>query len=272
MTLDGPLESSALAGKPMEFGVIDIHAHIGALGIFHAPRPDAAGMLDVMERTGVKLACISANDAILADMAIGNDLAAAAMRKYPGRFAPYAVANPNHPARVIGELKRCFDEHGFRMIKIHPSVHCTRLTDPAYDAVFDFAARRGAPVLTHTWQGDEHCGIDIAAETAQRHAGVSFLWGHSGGGEVRRALEAAAGLANVYLELAASQVWSGRIETMTGNFPVERIVWGSDFPFISLPQQLGQVVFARISDEAKRMILSDNAQRILTAAGVPCSD
>lgn len=252
----------------MPLSIIDIHAHIGSLNIFHIPRPDAAGMIDVMDRVGVGLACISANGAWAADMSMGNDLVAEAVKAWPGRFAGYCVANPNYPADVKAELERSFDGHGFRMIKIHPSVHRVKLTDRAYEAVFEFAAGRGAPVLTHTWAGDEHCGMAIAAEAARRHPEVTFLWGHSGGSDVTEALAEAVDLPNVFLELASSQVWNGQLELMVESFPAERILYGSDFPFISLAPQLGKVVFADVSEDVKRKILYENAARLLGAAGV----
>jgi len=265
---EGQLERAALEGAPLPIPVIDVHAHIGALSAFHIPRPDGEGMVEVMDRVGVAAAAISANSAWAADMRTGNDLAAEAVSRWPGRFTAYCVVNPNYPGEIEDELKRCFDGLGFRMIKIHPSVHRVKMTDAAYEAVFEFAARRGAPVLTHTWVDDPHCGIEVAAEAARRHRGVTFLWGHSGGDDVAEALDEAGNLDNVFLELAASRVWNGQLELMVERFPVERIVFGSDFPFISLPQQVGKVVFADIAQEARRMILHDNAARLLAEAGV----
>ena len=188
----------------MPVRVIDMHAHIGRLNVFHIPQPDAAGMVKVMDTVGVALACISANEAWAADMRIGNELVADSVKQWPGRFAGYCVANPNYPDDVESDLKRCFEDYGFRMIKVHPSVHRVKLTDPAYECVLRFAARRGAPVLTHTWVGDEHCGMGVAAKAARRHPDVTFLWGHSGGSDVAEAISEALELPNVFLALASS--------------------------------------------------------------------
>ncbi len=260
--------AAALEGRPLPLEVIDIHAHIGDYAAFWAPGRDARAMVEVMNEIGVAVAAISANSAWSAEAKIGNDLVARAVRAYPGRFVGYAVANPNYPEDIEDELRRSFDELGFRMIKIHPSVHRCSLTDERYEEVFVFAARHNAPILTHTWDKDPLCSPEVAAEAAKRHPGVTFLWGHSGGGDVRAAVELAVGLPNVYLELAASNVVDGRLEYMTSHAPVTKIVFGSDFSFISLPQQVAKVAFARISPAAKRRILHHNAARIFVSAGI----
>jgi predicted TIM-barrel fold metal-dependent hydrolase len=44
---------------------------------------------------------------------------------------------------------------------------------------------------------------------------------------------------------------------------VERIMFGTDLPGIQLQPQLEQILRAPFTDEEKRMILADNARRIL---------
>jgi predicted TIM-barrel fold metal-dependent hydrolase len=40
------------------------------------------------------------------------------------------------------------------------------------------------------------------------------------------------------------------------------VVWGSDAPTFSMGQQIGKVLFARISDAEKKAILCDNTARM----------
>ncbi|MHC4715038.1 MAG: amidohydrolase family protein, partial [Planctomycetota bacterium] len=152
---------------------------------------------------------------------------------------------------------------------VHPSVHQRVITDPAYERVFAFAGEKGMPVLTHTWVGDPHCSPELCADAAERFPSVTFVWGHSGGSDQKAALELAAPLPNVYLELACSTVFYGQLEHMLKRFPAERILYGSDFCFISLPQQLAKVALADVSDAVKSLILRENSARILEAAGIP---
>jgi len=44
--------------------------------------------------------------------------------------------------------------------------------------------------------------------------------------------------------------------------PVEQIIYGADFPIMDFPYQLGRVLYADISEQAKRKILWENPARI----------
>jgi predicted TIM-barrel fold metal-dependent hydrolase len=67
---------------------------------------------------------------------------------------------------------------------------------------------------------------------------------------------------NIYLDQATSQAGYGWIERFVREVGAEKILFGSDMPFISAPQQIGKVLYARISDADKRKILGENAKRI----------
>ena len=43
----------------------------------------------------------------------------------------------------------------------------------------------------------------------------------------------------------------------------DRVLFGSDTPLMDPRSQLGKIITANISDEAKRQILGDNARRLL---------
>jgi predicted TIM-barrel fold metal-dependent hydrolase len=58
----------------------------------------------------------------------------------------------------------------------------------------------------------------------------------------------------------------GNVEYFVANVPTEKILFGSDMPFLNLGQQVGKVLFARISDDAKRKLLSTNARKLFSQA------
>ena len=260
--------SAALAGKPLPCPVIDIHGHMGPLNMFHIPESGPEAVARVMDACGVAMLAFSSHYAISATTERGNDYTAEAAAACPGRFLPYAVANPNYPDDVAGELKRCFDTLGMRLIKLHPGIHRCRLMDKGYEPAYRFAAERGAPVLMHTWDKEQYSSVEQAALVARRHPDVTFIWGHGGAPTFDTALRWAARLENVYVDTACSQVFNGTIEHFLEIAPVEKILFASDLPFISLAQQLGKVVFSDISDVDKRKILRENAEGVLRRAGI----
>ena len=55
----------------------------------------------------------------------------------------------------------------------------------------------------------------------------------------------------------------GLVEYFVDNVPLERIVFGSDCPWMPMGQQIGKVVFADITEAQKKAILVENPARIL---------
>jgi predicted TIM-barrel fold metal-dependent hydrolase len=68
---------------------------------------------------------------------------------------------------------------------------------------------------------------------------------------------------NVFVDTVGSSAARGLVERAVAAIGADKIVWGSDAYCYGLPQQIGKVLGAKISDEDKVKILSGNAQRIL---------
>ena len=77
------------------FEIVDIHQHLGPYFNFHIARSDPAGLVEEMDRLGVRQGWISAHVAIEGDVAIGNADVAEAVRAYPDRFLGYVAVDPN---------------------------------------------------------------------------------------------------------------------------------------------------------------------------------
>jgi len=65
-----------------------------------------------------------------------------------------------------------------------------------------------------------------------------------------------------YLDLAGSVLLYGGLETMVERAGAEKILFGTDVPFIDPRPGLGRILCARISDDDKRKILGLNAKRL----------
>jgi predicted TIM-barrel fold metal-dependent hydrolase len=260
------------AGVPLnQAGVraIDAHAHLGSYFNFYVPRPDAASMVGVMDRLGVEQAWICSIPACGADVPRGNDLTADAVRKHPGRFVGYASVNPHYPERVLPELKRCFDELGMSLIKLHPEIVDYPVSGPAYEPVWRFASEQRTVVLSHTWAGSATCAPGLFGPLARAYPDVTFILGHSGGTPAGYAssIELAAQHPNIYLDLcrsAMSPVWVERIVSEVG---ADRVLWGTDFPFLDPVYPVGRLACTTLGDEAKRKVFGGNAARLLARIG-----
>ncbi len=79
----------------------------------------------------------------------------------------------------------------------------------------------------------------------------------------REAIAAARACPNVYLETCSTFRTPGVIEELVDGVGVDRVLFGSDMPLMDPRSQIGKIITARISDEAKQKILGGNAGRLL---------
>ena len=95
---------------------------------------------------------------------------------------------------------------------------------------------------------------------------VKFIVGHitsicAAGGEDY--LELAGERRNVFLDLASSVILPGMLERITEKAGVEKVLFGTDFPFVEAAVQLGSVLWAEISEASKVKIFGANMAKIL---------
>ncbi|MGQ9609326.1 MAG: amidohydrolase family protein [bacterium] len=259
------IKSKAMLAHTLEGEtIIDAHCHMGPYFNFHIPDNDVKGMIEVMDRLGVKIACISPHIGITPDFKKGNDIALRAMHDYPGRFFGYITLNGNYPEDIKDEIDRCYHE-GMRGFKIHPSLHGYPASGDNLRYMWEFANEKRLPVLSHTWAGDWTCSPSVLGKLAEQYPNVPVILGHSGGtlAGYDEAIAVAKKQKNIFLETCCSTVIYGMIERFVREVGADRILFGSDMPFVNANAQIGKILYAKISDEDKRKILGLNMEKIL---------
>jgi uncharacterized protein len=243
--------------------VIDAHCHMGRYFSFNIPRCEAADMVHAMDRLGIR-ACIAAHHAaILPDYRFGNDEVLRAMEAYPGRIYGYATVNPNYPEReVVEEVERCIAA-GMVGVKIHPDLHQCPVDSEKYRAVWEFANERALPLLSHTGTGGMN-PVRTFGTLAEKYPNVKILLGHAGFGSAGadQSIEVAREHPNVYPEITGSTVVYGTLERMVRALGADRVIFGTDLPFLDARPQVGRVAFAKISDDEKRQVFGLNASKL----------
>ena len=259
------IAEKCLCGELTGEYIVDAHCHLGPWHNFFVRQGGwADAMVKAMDRCGVAVSIIAPHLAIGPDEREGNRQAYRAAETHPDRLVPYVTVNPNRGvAAVEAEIAR-WQPHGIRAFKIHPSTHQYPVTGDNYKPMFEYAAAHALPVLSHTWHGDAHCDPSAFAQLAAQYPTAAFIIGHAASSweAINAACTAAAQLPNVYLDLCGSVMHYGALEHMVARVGAERILHGSDNPFLDPRPPLGRVLMARISDEQKRLILGLNAKRL----------
>jgi len=246
--------------------IIDCHAHMGPWFNFSIPQdPWAEGMLRAMDTCGIDRVISAPHVGIAGHPTEGNELVADVVRKFPERFAGYCTISPHFsPEEITAELEKHLLHGNLCGIKIHPSCHQYAANGPHYRPMWAFANDHRLPVLSHTWEGSKECSPKLLVEISREFPQVPILLGHSGGTAkgLDEALEAAQECAQLYLDLTGSALPRGMLEIMVDKVGSERVLFGTDIPFVDCRPQIGYVAAARISDDDKRHIFGRNAQRL----------
>ena len=259
------MREDVLEGRPVSpFEIIDIHGHLGYWFNFNIPWRNGADMVRMMDAAGVRCVVASGHSGIGPDFKLGNEQVIDAMRKHPGRILGYCSVNPNYPTKeTADELKRCFDA-GMVGIKLHPSVHRQRADAEGYRPAWEFAQKRKLCVLSHTGAGDAFCGIHLFEQLAMDYPAVKIILGHSGFGYdgATQCFELARKRDNVFLDITGSLAYRGLIGRMVKAVGADRVLYGTDMPFIDCRPQVGRLAFSELDDKQLSLVLGSNARRL----------
>ncbi len=260
------IQEKVAQGLPLTDEVIvDAHCHMGPWHNFHIPDDTAASMVASMDRVGFRCCFPAAHASIGPDYRYGNDMILQAMADFPGRFYGYCTVNPNYPEKeMVAELERCCVQGPMRAVKFHPDCHLYPVDGDGYRAAWEFANEHGFLLLSHTGLGSRFNGTDMFDPLAEKYPNVTILLGHSGFGYegFARSAELAKKHPNVYMDLTGSTCLYWQLERSVAAVGSEKIVFGTDLPFIDLRPGLGRVAFSRITEQEKRNILGLNMARI----------
>ncbi|MEQ7010954.1 amidohydrolase family protein [Actinopolymorpha sp. B17G11] len=267
-TTAGPLgergRAALFSRRPLEgVRVVDAHAHAGPYSRFFIPDHDVPGMVGVMDRCGVSVAFVSTHLALELDVVRGNALTAELVDRAAGRFRGLVVVNPHHDPEAT--LARWIDDPRFVGVKLHPDLHEYPATGTRYEPVWRAAEKLGFPVLVHSWAGSAFDDLRHFATLAERHPAATVVLGHSGARRphFEEAAELAARHPGLVLELCGSFMTSYWVRRLVEIVGPDRVLFGSDFPFIDLRYSLGRTLFADLADDDLAKVLGDSASRLV---------
>jgi predicted TIM-barrel fold metal-dependent hydrolase len=250
--------------------IVDAHTHLGSFASFYGPENTVSDLLRLMDHLGIDVAVQMHGASIMECFEEAYEQSVAAFEESDGRL-PFALTfHPYYGRESLDLIERSLDAPGGVAIKIHPGQHQVWPESPAYEPVWELAAERGVPIITHSWALSDYNPTQRFAtpehfeELARRYPSVNLVLGHSGGryeGHLA-AVDLARRYPNVYLDLSGDVYSFNLIEWLVAQAGADRILFGTDVNWMDPRTHLGRVLDAGISTQEKALILGENACRI----------
>ena len=258
--------------------IIDAHMHVGPPGVFFAPQYNAEHFIALMDKLNFRYAVCT--DGLL--LSEGNWIDTESAKKIfdnsQGRIYSLCVFDPNYPNESLKSMKKLCKGAGVVGIKIHPSFHRVTASSSDYEPAWEFAADNDLTIMTHSWSVSGYNPVQklsrplLFERFVKKFHQVRFVLGHFGGRGTGRyeAVQMVNDYRNVYGDFAGDIFDYRLIESLVETVPHEKILFGSDFPWLDPRSHLSQVLFADVDDVIKKKILYENAVNVYKVGEKSC--
>ena len=257
----------------MEFEIIDFHTHPFITRdenvCLYVENEDKDHTLAIMKRNNVSKFCGSVisqkpktEETIWEHMALCNKHALELFDYYKGDYIAGCQVHPSN-VKASKEAIDLFYSKGLRLVG--EIVPWNTLMDNTYNSdnmleILDYASKKGMVLSAHPTSHDD---MDLLCENLPN---LIIVGAHPMEGEIfERHVKRAKKYDNYHIDLSGGGIYRYRTtRKLVDEFGVERVLFGSDYPISNLQFYIDGVTRDELlTDNEKRMILSENAKRIL---------
>ncbi len=239
--------------------IIDVHNHIGL------SRDGGHGKLDDLLANMAKYKLTKSVVFAIDEEGYGptytkqNDKVIAACKKHSDKLVAFTRIVPSAGKVAVAEFKRCC-KLGVNGLKLKtPDGFDPKDARIILDLIGD---RKHFPVLIHTAH-DEHSQPRIWKPVITHYPNINFILAHGGKDRYRQCTELAMKYPNVYID--TSTLSYNRTRYAYENAGPEKILFASDYPYSHPLIELNKIELLIKDKKHLKMILNDNAARLLGA-------
>lgn len=177
-----------------------------------------------------------------------------------------------HPQTENREEEICFlKEAGFKGIKMHPDFQDFRVDDEKVFPIYEAMEQNGLFLLLHagedvSFRGSRKGSPEKIARILTIFPRLKIIAAHMGGYDSwEEALTHLTGYDNLWLDTAfcAGTLSPDRFETLIKEFHFQKILLGSDWPWMEQRKSVEAIQSLSLSDVEKTAILGENMQKLL---------
>lgn len=240
----------------MKEDILDAHVHLGPSDEwlpYVEPSIETKTVINSMERHDIKKAIVFPNPCVGDKYPEMNDHIAEAVDEYPEKLIGFGRVDPRRGEEAVKEVERCV-KLGLRGIKLHPFVETFRPDHPNFEILFDTIYEKDLLLLPHT--GDGFSSPGLWKKVLEERKDMCIILAHLNEG----CISVAEGYENVFVDTSGTRVYL--LEYAVEKIP-NKIVFGSDYPYLSYEVQKTVIEAADISEEQKRKVFVDNLKSVL---------
>jgi len=226
-------------------------------------------IVESMDRAGVRTLMLSAWHRP-GQWIFHNDQIAEMTRRFPDRFAGVAAVNLEKPVEAVRELDRAVNELGFKALRVVPWLWNRPPNDKFYFPLYVRCVELGIPFCTqvgHTgplMPSETGRPVPYLDEVALTFPELKIVAGHIGFPWTDEMIGVAWKHENVYIDTSAylPRYYPPQLIHYLKTYGKEKVLFGTNFPQLSLEKCVQQVEDLGLPDEAKENFLYRNAQRV----------
>ena len=198
-----------------------------------------------------------------------NEFISKEVKAHPGRFTGFGTLHPES-TDIEGDFNHLL-ELGLKGVKLHPDFQRFALDSERAFEIGKVICKGGVPVLIHC--GDHRYNYSNPKQTKaflDAFPQLTVIGAHFGGWSVwKEAAAVLAGTPNLYVDCSSSLSWLAPDEAaeIIHQYGANRVLWGTDYPMWECGAELELFHRIGLSREEERMILYDNAAKLLNIKG-----
>jgi len=201
---------------------------------------------------------------------ISNDEVAAFVRARPDLLTGVASVDLSRPMAAVRELRRAVRELGLRALRVLPWLWNLPPNDRRYYPLYVECIELGIPFCLQVGHTGPLCPsepgrpIPYLDEVALDFPELVIVGGHSGYPWTDEMIALATKYPNVYIDTSAYKPrrYPAALREYLKGHGRRKVLFGSNFPMIMPGDCLAQVDELGLDEEARRLFLGENAQRV----------
>jgi predicted TIM-barrel fold metal-dependent hydrolase len=233
--------------------VIDVHTHL---------MDSVESLLDTAQKFGITKIFLMPYKAIYrTEVMLDNLQVINAYKKYPDKIVPFVTVDPWMKEEGVKQLKELI-LLGAKGLKLHPLTQGLPAHSELYHPLIEIAEKYRIIVQFHTGSPIYSQPLQVL-ELALTYTKTKFILAHMGLGMLwLDAIRATKRADNIYLD-TAGQRFIPVIKYAIKELSSERILFGSDAPFLSLEVELRKILRLLLPEKDLENILYNNALKLL---------